>query len=256
MADESLIKRNKLIIIAVVSGLSGIYLSPYFPALAAIGAIVAVVWGADAIRRVAAYGLGTGVPSIGQLALGMGIVASMFGLAIVGSVPLAGPVVALVTASVFGLITGLFAQHVIKMNIPVMISGMTEIAAAGSLIIVGFGSAAAGSYVFGTFVQNIFSSGIVLVIFWMGAMSILHPFNATLGPDEKQKRTLFLAVSTGAVTMTIIGVAATMILGSAGIITMVIGIVLWLVFYKKFWDEVYKDAASVVGTGLIPKTEA
>lgn len=256
MADEGLIKRNKLIILAVISGLLGIYLSPYVPALAALGAMVAVVWGADAIRRVAAYGLGTGVPSIGQLALGMGIVASMFGLAIVGPVPMAGPVVALITASVFGLIIGLFAQYVIKMNIPVMISGMTEIAAAGSLIIVGFGSAAAGSFTFSTFVQNIFSNGIVLAVFWMGAMAILHPFNATLGPDEKQRRTLYLAVSTGAVTMTIIGIASIMILGTAGIITMVTGLVLWLVFYKKFWNEVYKDSASVVGTGLIPETEA
>jgi len=256
MVDESFIKRNNLIIMGVVSGLLGIYLSPYVPALAALGAMVAVVWGADAIRRVASYGLGTGVPSIGQLALGMGIIASMFSLAVVGNAPMAGPVVALVVASGIGFIIGWFAQNVIKMNIPVMVSGMTEIAAAGSIVIVGFGSAAAGSYVFDVLVQNIFSNGIVLAIFWVGAMAILHPFNAALGPDEKQKRTLFLAVSTGAVTMTIIGIASTMVIGSAGILTMVIGIVLWLVYYKKFWDEVYKDSASVVGTGLIPETEA
>lgn len=256
MSETDFISRNKLILIGIIGGLAGIYLSPYFPAAAALGAMLAVVWGADAIRRVARYGLGTGVPSIGQLALGMGIVASMFGLAIVSHVPIAGPVVALVTASVLGLIIGWFAQHVIKMNIPVMISGMTEIAAAGSLIIVGFGSAAAGSYMFSTLVDNIFKDGIILVVFWMGAMAILHPFNAALGPDEKQRRTLYLAVSTGAVTMTIIGIASTMIIGSAGLVTMVIGLVLWLMYYKKFWDEVYKDAASVVGTGLIPKTEA
>jgi tetrahydromethanopterin S-methyltransferase subunit C len=45
-----------------------------------------VVWGAEAVRRVAKYGLGTGVPSIGQIAMGMGIIAAMFGLAIVKAV--------------------------------------------------------------------------------------------------------------------------------------------------------------------------
>jgi len=42
----------------------------------------------------------------------------------------------------------------------------------------------------------------------------------------------------------------------SGAITLLLGIILWLIFYKKFWDEVYNDAAAVVGTGLIPKTEA
>jgi len=87
-------------------------------------------------------------------------------------------------------------------------------------------------------------------------MAMLHPFNACLGPDEKQKRLLYLAVSTGAITMAVTGIAGIMTLGNAGIFTLLVGIVLWLIFYKKFWDEVYKDAAAVVGTGLIPKTEA
>ena len=59
-----------LLILGVVGGLLCIYLSGFLgdiigPVLAAIGAVLAIVWGADAIRRVASYGLGTGVPSIG-----------------------------------------------------------------------------------------------------------------------------------------------------------------------------------------------
>jgi tetrahydromethanopterin S-methyltransferase subunit C len=56
--------------------------------------------------------------------------------------------------------------------------------------------------------------------------------------------------------MAITGIAGIMTLGNAGIFTLLLGVVLWLIFYKLFWDEVYKDAAAVVGTGLIPKTEA
>ncbi len=74
--------------LGIVGGLVGIYLgaliSPLFSFFGGIGAICAAIWGADAVRRVASYGLGTGVPSIGLLALGMGVVAALFGLSIGG----------------------------------------------------------------------------------------------------------------------------------------------------------------------------
>lgn len=261
MSDIKEIPPNTLAIFGIIGGLVGIYLSPLFPpytaTLGALGAICAIIWGAEAVRRVSKYGLGTGVPSIGQIAMGMGIVAAMFGLAIVKTMLIAGPIVALVTASVIGLIIGWFAQNVIKMKIPVMIRCMTEIAAAGALAIIGFSASVAGSYNFvGDLIPRVFDNGVMLAVFWVGAVALLHPFNACLGPDEKQKRLLYVAGSTGAITMAVMGIAALVTLGAAGTITLVLGIVLWLVFYKKFWDEVYKDSAAVVGTGLIPKTEA
>ena len=276
MSDVKETPPNKLLAFGIIGGLLGIYLTYALPVLGAqiggqaelflaiisptfgaLGAICSVVWGAEAVRRVSKYGLGTGVPSIGQIAMGMGIVAAMFGLAIVKPVPVAGPVVALITASVIGLIIGWFAQNVIKMKIPVMIRCMTEIAASGSLVIIGYSAAVAGNFDFlGSIIPRVFDNGVMLAVFWVGAVALLHPFNACLGPDEKQKRLLYLAGSTGAITMTVTGIAALVTLGASGAITLVLGIVLWLVFYKKFWDEVYKDAATVVGTGLIPKTEA
>ena len=276
MSEIKEISPNKLLLFGIIGGLIGIYLTYILPLLGkqaggrlemllviisptfgALGAICAVVWGAEAVRRVAKYGLGTGVPSIGQIALGMGIIAAMFGLAIVKPLPIAGPIVALITASVIGFIIGWFAQHVIKMKIPVMIRCMTEIAAAGSLVIIGYSASVAGNFDFvGSLIPKVFDTGVMLAVFWVGAVALLHPFNACLGPDEKQKRLLYLAGSTGAITMAIMGIAALMTLGVSGVITLALGIILWIIFYKKFWDEVYRDAASVVGTGLIPKTEA
>ena len=275
MSDVKETSPNILMLFGIIGGLLGIYLTFALPeagrmvggqvgdtliiiapVMGALGAICAVIWGAEAVRRVAKYGLGTGVPSIGQIAMGMGIVAAMFGLAIVGPVILAGPVVALITASIIGFIIGLFAQYVIKKKIQVMIRCMTEIAAAGSLIIIGYSAAVAGSFEFKTIINLVFDNGVMLAVFWVGAVAMLHPFNACLGPDEKQKRLIYLAGSTGAITMTIMGIAGITTLGAAGTITLLLGIILWLIFYKKFWDEVYKDSAAVVGTGLIPKTEA
>ena len=275
MSDIKERSPNQLMAFGIFGGLIGIYLTLLLPligeniggtiaeiinsiapAAGALGAICAVMWGADAVRRVAKYGLGTGVPSIGQIAMGMGIIAATFGLAIVKEATIAGPIVALVTASVIGFIIGWFAQNVIKMKIPVMIRCMTEIAASGAIVIIGFSAAVAGNFEFNNIITLVFDNGVMLAVFWVGAMAMLHPFNACLGPDERQKRLLYLAGSTGAITMAVIGIAAIMTLGTSGIITLLLGVVLWFIFYKKFWDEVYNDAAAVVGTGLIPKTEA
>jgi len=275
MSDIKERSPNQLMAFGIIGGLLGIYLTLILPligetiggpiadilntiapAAGALGAMCAVMWGADPVRRVAKYGLGTGVPSIGQIAMGMGIIAATFGLAIVKTAVIAGPIVALVTASVIGFIIGWFAQNVIKMKIPVMIRCMTEIAAAGAIVIIGFSAAVAGNFVFNNIIKLVFDNGVMLAVFWVGAMAILHPFNACLGPDERQKRLLYLAGSTGAITMAVIGIAAIMTLGTSGIITLLLGVILWFIFYKKFWDEVYNDAAAVVGTGLIPKTEA
>ncbi len=255
MSESKDISPNRLLLLGIIGGLIGIYLSPYFPTAGALGAMCAVIWGADAVRRVAKYGLGTGVPSIGQLALGMGIIAAMFSLAVVRSLVFAGPVLALIIALAIGLVIGWIAQNIIKMRIPIMIRGMTEIAGAGVLIILGYSASVAGDYVFSDFIPRVFSNGVILAVFWVGTLAMAHPFNACLGPDEKQKRLLFLAVSTGAITTSLMGIAALMTLGTSAVITIVVGIILWLIFYKKFWDEVYKDASVVAGTGLLPKTE-
>jgi tetrahydromethanopterin S-methyltransferase subunit C len=260
MSEIKEIPPNKLLALGIIGGLAGIYASslypPYTSVFGALGAMCAVIWGADAVRRVAKYGLGTGVPSIGQLALGMGIIAAMFSLAVVKSRVLAGPVLALIIALIIGLVIGWIAQNIIKMRIPIMIRGMTEIAGAGVLIILGYSSSVAGDYVFSDFISRVFNNGVILAVFWVGTLAMAHPFNACLGPDEKQKRLLYLAVSTGAITTSLMGIAALMTLGTSAVITIVVGIILWLIFYKKFWTEVYKDASVVAGTGLLPKTEA
>jgi len=108
----SKIDKTKLNMYGLGGGILGIYLAHvlnmttgtgYFSFLAGLGAIAAVVMGADAVRRVCAYGIGTGVPSIGMMAMGMGLVAAMFGLAVAG---VAGPIIGIAIAMGFGYFVG------------------------------------------------------------------------------------------------------------------------------------------------------
>jgi len=258
---------RQLMGIGIIGGLIGIYLANYlnvltnsawFSFFAALGAILGVFWGADAVRRVASYGLGTGVPSIGMLSIGSGQVAVLLGLAVAKfyGPEAAAPIIALILAGIVGIVNGVMARRVIRMNIAIMERSMTEIAMAASIIILGFSTAIAGGFTFDKIMSYVVASGFIIAVFIVGGLAMLHPFNACLGPDERQKRTLTLALSTGFLTMPVAGIASGAINGvPAAVPTLIIAIIGWIIYYLRFFDETKRDAAAMLSTGLIPEEE-
>jgi tetrahydromethanopterin S-methyltransferase subunit C len=251
---------NQIAAKGIVVGLVGIYIAgisglPYLAFFAGIGAIFATKMGANAVRSVCSYGIGTGVPSIGMLALGMGIISAMFGLAIGKMLDLVfiGPIVGLLLALAIGFIVGTLANKIIKLNIPVMERCLMEIAGAGVLVLTGLSVMIAGSMDFVVIVEKVISTGYIAPVFILGALGILHPFNASLGPDETQDRTLVHAYSCGAIAMMIAGVCSIAINPIAGIISAIAGLAIWYVTFMGFVKLAKRDAgAGWVGTGLLP----
>lgn len=253
--------------IGIVGALIGIYLANYlniltgtavFSFLAALGAILAVYYGADAVRRVASYGLGTGVPSIGMLSIGAGQVAVLLGLAVAKNynIEVAAPIIALILAAIIGIFNGVMARRVIKMNIAIMEMSMTEIAMAASMLILGFSTTIAGSFAFEKIMSYVVASGFIIAVFIVGGMAMLHPFNACLGPDERQRRTLDLALSTGFIAMLVSGIAAGAINGvQAAVPVLIVAIFGWIIYYLRFFADTKEDAAAILSTGLLPKEE-
>jgi tetrahydromethanopterin S-methyltransferase subunit C len=249
------IKPNHLAAIGVVSGLAGVYLGFFSPIVAAALAIPALVWAADAIRRVAGYGLGTGVPSIGNLSVGMGILAALVGLRY-------EPAVGLGFAAAWGLLYGIVIGRLKILEIPVFTRCVTELAAGASLAFMCLLSAAVGGYIPGFFearlLPNLFVTGFVAVIFWASSLAIAHPFNACLGPAERQARTLRLAVGVAGIDVTLAGIAALGVSGvspslispavAAGII--VVGTLAWLGGYYLFIKISMREAAVTLWTGF------
>jgi tetrahydromethanopterin S-methyltransferase subunit C len=257
---------KKLRIYGLVGSIVGIYLgailnsalnTTLFSFIGAVAAIFAVLWGANSVRRICAYGIGTGVPSIGMLALGMGIVAVMFGLSIAEALGfgLLGPIIILVYAGIFGYIIGVIANKVIKFNIPVMEEGNSDLSMAGAMALLGWSFAISGTLGYADILNDVLMTGYIAIIFIAGGLAILHPFNANLGPDEKQDRTLVNAVMCAGIAMVATGVAALMTQGlTAGLLQLVIGFAIWFYFFKMYYQLVKRDAAAVVGTGLLPPT--
>ena len=251
-----------LLILGVVGGLLCIYLSGFLgdiigPVLAAIGAVLAIVWGADAIRRVASYGLGTGVPSIGYMSLSVGVISALTGLAlaVMLKMPIIGPIAALVVAVIIGAIIAIVATKIVGMKIPIMLQCTVEIAGAAALSILGFAVAIAGSYDMTAILENVVATGFIAVLFIMCTMAIQHPFNACLGPNEDQLRTLKCACSTAFLSMTIVGLLSAATGGLGWFVVLVIGLIGWIVSFRAFVTASINDAASTKWAGLWPKVE-
>ena len=257
---------KKLRMYGLVSSIVGLHLcsilnsainTEVFSFIGAVAAIFAVVMGANSVRRVCAYGIGTGVPSIGMLALGMGIIAVMFGLSVAETLGfgMLGPIITLIYAGVFGYIIGVIANKVIKFNIPVMEEGNADLSMAGALAILGWSFAISGTLGYDDIVNDVLMTGYIAIIFIAGGLAILHPFNANLGPDEKQDRTLVNAIMVGGLAMTATGIGALLTQGlGAGLLQIIIGFAIWYYFFKMYYKLVKRDASAVVGTGLLPPT--
>ncbi len=269
MADKTVVKGFKiepkqLRIYGLVGSVVGIYLAyilnsvtgtNLFSFVGAIAALFGVVMGANAVRRVCAYGIGTGVPSIGMLSLGMGTVAVLFGLNIAEQlgVGLLGVIIALVYSLIFGYVVGLIANRVMGFNIPIMEEGLTDLSGAGTMAILGWSFAISGSLAYNAIVADVFKTGFLAIIFICGGLAILHPFNANLGPDEKQDRTLVNGVMVGGLSTVATGICALLTLGmAAGMVQIVVGFAIWYYFYVWYFRLAKRDAAAVVGTGLLP----
>ena len=248
--------------LGVVGGLVGIYLVPFVPVIGALfgalGAVCAIIWGADAIARVASYGLGTGVPSIGYMSLAIAIVGSMAGIASAAMFGangvLIGPIFGFIIAMVVGAVVALMGTKVLKMKIPILVRCTMELAGASALTVIGFSAALAGSIGFAAIGSTVISTGFIALLFILGTMAIQHPFNACLGPQEDRARTLKLAGATSFMSMAVVGLLG---IGVSSIwwVIAIIGAIGWFISISAFISDSAKAAASVRWSGLWPKEE-
>lgn len=248
--------------IGLIGGLVGIYLVPFVPIIGplfgALGAVAAIIWGADAIARVASYGLGTGVPSIGYMSLAIAVIGALAGITgalMFGSNGmLIGPILGLILAMIVGAIVALMGTKVLKMKIPILVRCTVELAGASALTVIGFSAAIAGSIGMPAILTSVVSTGFIGLLFILGTMAIQHPFNACLGPQENRSRTLKLAWSTGFMAMAIVGLLG---IGTNGVwwAISLIGAIGWFVSINEFIKASTEEAASVRWTGWWPKEE-
>ncbi|MCS7139229.1 MAG: tetrahydromethanopterin S-methyltransferase subunit C [Candidatus Nezhaarchaeota archaeon] len=270
------IEPNKLMVMGLTCGLIGAYTgvigNEVAGLIAGILALPAIIWGADAVRRIASYGLGTGVPSIGNLSSSMGLLAALVGLAY-------QPILGAVLAAIAGAIYGTFVAKFKILEVPRLPRYTTELALAACLAITCLTCCVMGYYNpiprsgfiaptgnFKNLFEALFMTGFVATIFWITSVAMLHPFNAGLGVGERQGRTLKIAVVTGGIALTLAGVARTGYLiifnvtastyaYTLALATIAVGIAIWVGGIIVFLKTAIREAASALWTGLPPKAK-
>ena len=259
-AAAGAVSSTMLLALGIVGGLLCIYVSGFLgdvvgPVIAGIGAVLAIIWGADAIRRVASYGLGTGVPSIGYMSLSVGVISALAGLSLATklNIHMLGPIAGFVVAVIIGAIIAIVATKIVGMKIPIMLQCTIEIAGAATLSILGFAVAIAGSYDMMVVYEHVVATGFIAVLFIMCTMAIQHPFNACLGPNEDQLRTLKCAASTAFLSMTLVGLMSVTTGGLGWFVVFIVGLIGWIVSFRAFVLASCNDAASTKWAGLWPK---
>lgn len=252
-------------IIAIV-----IVIIPGLPAVVkAVGVIFALLWGTDSVRKTSKYGLGTGVPSIGVLAMGYGILGALVGIAFAGllnmSIVQPEVLIGVIVMAIVGLISGVLSNNekIIGMKIPGLERGMMELGIAGTLAMLLQFSIVAGTLNFDVVVEKAISNGLIAVMFVLSMMAMFHPYNACLGPDERRPRTLMVSIEISGLLCIILGIFVAATAGSTwgvaglvdGISLLIFGLIVWVVFFVKFIKTAMREAHSVVGTGLIKTIE-
>ena len=226
---------------------------------AGIGMIAATVWTAGAVRKIAKYGLGTGVPSVGMIGIGLATVIFLFSI-LFG--PFWGPVIAAVLSLTIGWLCGKLINTVIEMNIPSMENRMAEITAGCTLAMTASAAVVVGTMRPETIFNGYVFSGIIALGFIGCSLAAFHAYNANLGPDEKHDRTQMLSILDGSMLLLILGIAAFFLqagstygslIGPA--VTIFISVVFVFISYYKYWNYVKRDAWKIEKTGLLPSEE-
>jgi len=246
-----------LVCIYLGAGLNSMFNTYVFSFFGGLAAVAAIIWGSNTIKGLCSYGIGTGVPSVGMIALGSGVIAML--MATRFSWYLA-PIVLVIVAVIIGAIIGYMANDVIMMKIPVMRRAMTEVAIVGALMLMGFALMTTGSYSLmglastGTGPLGIISTGfagsfigasIIAVAFILGAIAVQHPFNACLGPSWKQDRMLMLAAECGFLSMIPVAFMSVAYLTmTAVIVSVLISAAGWLYTYNQYICLSKRDAAA------------
>jgi tetrahydromethanopterin S-methyltransferase subunit C len=191
------------------------------------------------------------------MSLSVGVVSALAGLSLatILKMSILGPIAGFVIAVIIGAVIAIVATKIVGMKIPIMLQCTIEIAGAATLSILGFAVAIAGSYDMTAIFENVVATGFIAVLFIMCTMAIQHPFNACLGPNEDQLRTLKCAASTAFLSMTIVGLLSVTTGGLGWFLVFIVGLIGWVVSFRAFVLASINDAASTRWAGLWPKVE-
>jgi len=228
----------KLFIVSIITGLAAIFLQGYTAAYVFI--LIPLIWpafvsSANGVRSLASYGLGTGTSSIGYWGTAVGATTVYAGMQMG-----LNPIVEISAALACGAITGICAQKIIKMRIPVMVRESAILAASTAVII---------RFLAGLFPEQV--SLMFPLMYIAVTLAVLHPYNGSMGAGENQRRTLWLSGVEASMTTAVFGLVLLFMVPSmtgAGII--LVSAMGFAIFIRGWYRMVKKEIYGMSWTGF------
>lgn len=223
-----------LYLVAFIFGIIAIHIVDYNDL---VPIAVILIWptflcGANAVREVASYGLGTGTASIGYWGTAVGITIAI----IYNNL---SPYSEILGSFVVGGITGVCAQKIIRMKIPVMILDSAILASSTAIIAI--------------FLLTLIHEDYVYPLIYIAiALAVLHPYNGSIGAGENLRRTLYLSGVEASITTGLFGLLILFSDMPRGVSIIIISVAGFMIFLTRWFKAVRQDIYEITYTGYPP----
>lgn len=253
---EDLIPKQIIMLVTIMGGLLCIYgsqLTLIGGILAIVASVLATIYGTNTLRHVGKYSLGTGVPSITYMLAAVALVSYVAALilSIYLNLPILFPILAMVIVIMLSFIVSLICKYIFKIQVEILHKSFMSISIATLLLLVAMSSLIAQTYSSSVIYEKVIQNGIILLIMIMAVMAIQNPYNSCMGPNEDQYRTLSLSCS-NAFLMLMITSIISMLNTQYWIVYLMISLIGWMIFFRKYVIYTKQQAASIRSFGLWP----
>ena len=252
MADD-LIPAPIIVLVSIIGSLVCIYLSqlPFGGIFSIIATVLSVVLGTNTLRYIGKYSLGTGIPSIIYMLTASGLVSFIVGLTLASTIgqPMLLPIIALLSAAIIALIISMICKYIFKIEVEILAASFVKIAIASMLAILSSSTLIATGLDTAVIMNTVIDNGIIIFLMLAIVMSIQNPYNACMGPNEDQYRTLSLALANIFLFLSIISIISSLN-STIWYIYLAISLIGCIISLYKYFKYTKMQAASVRWSGL------
>lgn len=253
MADD-IIPHQVIILSSILLGVLGIYLSDISGIFSIIATVFAIILGTNTLRQVGRYSLGTGVPSIIYLLTASGVVSTFgsIGLSFYFNQIVLFPVICVVASFLIGYIFSLICKYIFNIKVEILSKSFITICISSVIAVLSMSSLIATTYNINVIFNMVIKNGLIIFLMLMTVMTIQNPYNACMGANEEQYRTLSLAISNTFLMLMVVSIIC-ILTSPYWYVYLIISFIGWILAIRKYIKYSMQQAALIKWSGLWPK---
>lgn len=221
--------------------------------LAILSSVLATIWGTNTLRHIGKYSLGTGVPSIVYMLTALGLIGFIAGMimSLYSNQPIIFPIISIIVSMIISLIISLICKYVFGIQVEILSKSFIAIAVSSTLLMISLSTLVSQTWNPSVIYENVIQNGVILLLLIVSVMAIQNPYNSCMGPNEDQFRTLSLSCSNIFLMLNVVSIIS-ILTTKYWIVYLLISVIGWFIFFRKYIRYSKQQAASIKGYGLWP----